>query len=214
MDCIEITNSQKLVAYFRENNEIQLNIIFKCFFRLFYEDFRRLTYKYCLSKFHTKNKEEELASDAFNDGLMSFYYKLKKDGFEEKGAQVKTAFFSFCLFKLKGLTKTLERRFEKETPIDPLVSFNGEKEFNTDVNMTDILSYQILLNKEEEILNRALTELGERGTHLVVWKKVLKLSNEEIAARIGIQPDSVPNEVFKSFRKLKDIVERLQGKNN
>ena len=72
----------------------------------------------------------------------------------------------------------------------------------------------MLLNMEEDILNRAFKELGERGSNLIIWKKILKLSNEEIAARLGIQPGSVPNEVFKSFKKLKEIVERLQGKNN
>src|SRR6476660_4330357 len=155
MDCIEIISSKKLVAYFREDNEIQLNIIFKCFFRLFYEDFRHLIYKYCLNKLHTKNKEEELASDAFSDGLMSFYYKLKKDGFEEKGAQIKTAFFSFCLFKLKGLTKALERRFERETTIDPVLSFDDKRGFNTGT-LTEVQDYQMLLNVEEEILDKAL----------------------------------------------------------
>ena len=209
MDCIEITSSQKLVAYFREDNEIQLNIIFKCFFRLFYEDFRHLIYKYCLNKFHTKNKEEELASDAFNDGLMSFYYKLKKDGFEEKGAQIKTAFFSFCLFKFKGLTKGLERRFEKEMTMDPVLPFNDKEEFNTGT-ITDVQDYQILLNMEEEILDRALKELGERGSNLIIWKKVLKLNNEEIAVKMNIQPDTVPNEVYKSFKKLKEIVDRIK----
>jgi RNA polymerase sigma factor (sigma-70 family) len=213
MDCIEITKSQKLVAYFREDNEIQLNIIFKCFFSLFYEDFRRLTYKYCRNKFHAKHAEEELASDSFNDGLMSFYYKLKKEGFEEKGAQVKTAFFSFCLFKLRGLIKTLERLSAKETTMDPVLLFKGEKEFNTG-NIIDVLDYQILLNMEEEILDRALKELGERGTNLIIRKKILKLSNEEIADRMNIQPDTVANVVFKSFKKLKEIVDRLQGKNN
>jgi len=211
MDCLEITSSQKLVSYFREDNEIQLNIIFKCFFRLFYKDFRHLIYKYCLNKFHTKNKEEELASDAFNDGLMSFYYKLKKDGFEEKGAQIKTAFFSFCLFKLKGLTKTLERRYEKETTMDPVLPFNDKQEINT-ATTTDVQDYQILLNIQEEILDGALKELGERGTNLIIWKKVLKLSNEEIADKMSIQPDTVPNEVYKSFKKLKEIVDRIKGK--
>lgn len=209
MDCIEITSSQKLVAYFREANDIQLNAIFKCFFRLFYEDFRHLIYKYCLNKFHTKNKEEELASDAFNDGLMSFYYKLKRDGFEEKGAQIKTAFFSFCLFKLKGLTKTLERRFEKETTIDPVLPFNNKEEFNGAI--TDVQDYQILLNMQEEILDRALKQLGERGTNLIIWKKILKLSNEEIADKMNIQSETVPNEVYKSFKKLKEIVDRIRG---
>jgi len=211
MDCIEITSSQKLVAYFREDNEIQLNLIFKCFFRLFYEDFRHLIYKYCLYKSHTKNREEELASDAFTDGLMSFYYKLKKDGFEEKGAQIKTAFFSFCLFKLKGLAKTLERRFEKETATGPVLPFNDQQEDKTGT-LTDVQDYQILLNMQEEILDRALKELGERGTNLIIWKKILKLNNEEIADKISIQPGTVPNEVYKSFKKLKEIIDRIRGK--
>jgi DNA-directed RNA polymerase specialized sigma24 family protein len=142
---------------------------------------------------------------------MSFYYKLKKDGFEEKGAQIKTAFFSFCLFKLKGLAKTLERRSDKETAMDPVLPFNDQQEDNTG-SITDVQDYQILLNMQEEILDRALKELGERGTNLIIWKKILKLNNEEIADKISIQPDTVPNEVYKSFKKLKEIVDRIKGK--
>src|SRR5258708_34638784 len=113
MDCKEITSPPKLVTFFREENETHLSMVFKCFFNLFFEDFRRLTYKYCLNKFHTKHKEDDLAKDAFNDGLMSFYFKIKNEDFEEKEALIKTEFFSFCIFKLKGLTKTLGRRFVK-----------------------------------------------------------------------------------------------------
>ncbi len=208
MDCKEINNSQKLVTYFREENEVHLNRVFKCFFNLFFEDFRRLTYKYCLNKFHTKHKEDELARDAFDDGLMSFYFKLKNEGFEEKGALVKTAFFSFCIFKLKGLTKALSRRFVKETVMDAEILLNKPDLAATE-ELNDVLDYEQLLNAEEEILNRALKELGERGSNLIMWKKVLKLKNEEIAERMNIQPGTVPNEVYKSFNKLKEIVERL-----
>jgi RNA polymerase sigma factor (sigma-70 family) len=213
MDCTEITDAQKLVAHFREDNEAQLNITFICFFSLFYEEFRLLTYKYCRNKIYTKHKEEELSSDAFNDGLLSFYSKLKISGFEEKGAKVKTVFFTFCLYKLLGLMKSLKRRLEKETVTDTTLPLNHEKEFDTE-NIFDVMDYQMLLNMEEEILNRAFKELGERGSNLIIWKKILKLSNEEIAGRLDIQPGSVPNEVFKSFKKLKEIVERVQGENN
>ena len=207
MDCNEITSSQKLVTFFREKNEMHLNRVFKCFFNLFFEDFRRLTYKYCLNKFHTKHKEDELAKDAFNDGLMSFYFKLKSEGFEEKGAQVKTAFFSFCIFKLRGLTKTLGRRSVKETVIDPEVAFNNQDLVNNG-ELNDVWDYEQLLNTKEEIFSSALKELGERGSNLIIWKKILKLKNEEIADRMGIKPDTVPNEVYKSFNKLKEIVDR------
>ncbi len=69
MDFTEITSSQKLVTFRLEENEMHLNRFFKWFFNLFFEDFRRPTYKYCLNKFHTKYKEDELAKDAFSDGL-------------------------------------------------------------------------------------------------------------------------------------------------
>lgn len=211
MDCKEITSPQQLVTFFREGNETQLNRVFKCFFSLFFEDFRRLTYKYCLNKLHTKHREEELAKDAFSDGLVSFYYKLKNEGFAEKGALVKTAFFSFCIFKLKGLTRTLGRRFVRETVVDPEETFNDTKLIE-DGELNDVLEYEQLFDAEEEIFSRALKELGERGSNLVIWKKVLRLKNEEIASRMGIKPETVPNEVYKSFNKLKEIVEKLKMK--
>ena len=65
--------------------------------------------------------------------------------------------------------------------------FNEKQELNTG-NITDVRDYQVLLGMEEEILDRALKELGERGTNLIIWKKISKLSNEEIANRTGIQP--------------------------
>ena len=209
MDCNEITHSQTLVNYFRKDDEVHLNNVFKCFFNLFFEDFRRLTYKYCNNKTHAKYKEEELAKDAFSDGLMSFYYKLKNEGFEEKGALIKTAFFSFCIFKLKGLTKSLGRRFIKETVYDPALQVTGANATKAD-ELNDVQDYELLLNMKENILRKGLDELGQRGSDLIVWRKIDKLSNEEIARRVNIQPGSVPNEVYKSFNKLKEIVDRLR----
>ena len=176
---------------------------------MFFEDFRRFTYNYCNNKIQAKYNEDELAKDVFNDGLMSFYYKLKNEGFEEKGAQVKTAFFSFCIFKLKGLTKTLGRRFIKESIVDMT---SHEKDFNETGSgeLTDTKDYELLLNMKEDILYRALKELGQRGSDLIICKKIHKLSNIEIAQRMNIQPGTVPNEVYKSFNKLKEIVERLR----
>lgn len=209
MDCTEITHSQKLVTFFREENEVHLNQVFKCFFNLFFEDFKRLTYKFCQNKIQAKYKEDELARDAFCDGLMSFYYKLKNDGFEEKGAQIKTAFFSFCIFKLRGLTKGLGRRLVKETATDTESQINKSDEMHND-ELSGNNDFELLLNKKEEIFCKALEELGKRGSDLITWKKINKLSNETIAERMNIQPGTVPNEVYKAFNKLKEIVGRLQ----
>ena len=213
MDCKEITNSQILVAYFIEGNEVRLNMIFKCFYSLFFEDFKRLTYHFCQNKIQTKYREDELAWDAFSDGLMSFYYKLKNEGFEEKGAQIKTALFSFCIFKLRALIKTLGRRVTKETVTDFASQVTNAEEIQTD-ELAEVAYYELLLDLEEKIYFRALQELGQRGSDLIIRKKIHKLSNEEIAHRMNIKPGSVPNEVYKAFNKLKEIVERLQKEIN
>jgi len=42
------------------------------------------------------------------------------------------------------------------------------------------------------------------------FEKIFKLNNEEIAAKMSIQPDTVPNEVYKSFKKLKEIVDGIK----
>lgn len=210
MDCIEITNSQLLVTHFRNGDPVHLNKVFKCFFNSFFEDFRRLAFKYCQNKNHTKYKEEELARDAFNDGLMSFYLKLKNEGFEEKGAQVKTVFFTFCIFKLRAAIKSSGGRFVKETSVDPDVLFDGRAGAGAEESTT-AKEHQQLLDAKEEILDKAIHDLGERGANLITWKKILKLKNEEIAYRMSIQPNTVPNEVYKSFCKLKEIAERLQS---
>jgi len=67
----------------------------KCFYSLYFDFFKRFAYKVCLYKKHTRYKEDELAWEAFNHGLLDFYMLVRKNGFIIGEASVKTVLFSF-----------------------------------------------------------------------------------------------------------------------
>lgn len=209
MNCDEINEPQLLISYFQQTSETTLTRVFNCFNTLFFVSFKKLSYKEVFSiKPFTRHKEEELVRDAFNDGLLSFYFFIREKGFESRGATIKTLFFEFCKNKLRGLIKALERLSARQ--------YGGDPENVLERNVTTIFDYQALkeelerMDNEVEILKEAFKLLGKRCTDLILWRKVDKISNEEIAKRINIQPNSVNNEVFKCFRKLKEIADRLK----
>jgi RNA polymerase sigma factor (sigma-70 family) len=213
-NCNDINDPQLLVSHFREKRDEELNDLFKCFFESFYFDFKHLTKKFCEDRYYTKDKEDDLTSKAFQEGLLDFYFKLRTEGYVDKGEKIKIVFFSFNLNKLMALLKKLERRAVRES----IMENDGIDNRVTETSFSDDPFDSVLLQEEQEkheaILNTALTELGERGTNLIVWKKMMRLSNEEIAGRLKITPGSVKEEVYRAFKQLKKIIDRPGGKNN
>src|ERR1700749_4696653 len=101
MECNEINQPILLVNYFRKEDEATKTKVLNCFFKLYLGDIKRFTIVFCLDKPYTKHKEEQLAREAFNEGLLSFYFFIKKNGFANGGASVKSLFITFCANKLK-----------------------------------------------------------------------------------------------------------------
>jgi len=209
MDCNDIGQPILLVNYFRQNDESSKSAILKCFYNLYFESFRRLTFSICLNKPYTEHKGEILAWEAFNDGLLSFYYFVRQNGFEDRGASVKSLFFTFCNNKLKGLISDIERRSLHQARGNPEIFIAKVSEIKEDDYQASN-NYEEQWKKNEILLNKALEILGERCKTLIFLRKIDKLGNEEIAKQFHIQPRSVNNEVFKCVKKLKKIIGELK----
>ncbi len=208
MNCNELREPSRLVEYFRLENELLLQRVFRCFFSLFESKFRSLTLKYCQSRPYTRYREPELATDAFNRGLLSFYQRIKREGFEEK-ASVETAFLAFALMQLKGLVKDLERRSGRTMAMDPEVAPAGRAAV---FEWPSAGQQQDMADRQLEVLRNSLQQLDERSRNLIIWRKLLQLGNEEIAARTGLEPVSVNNEVYRALIRLKKMVREQQNK--
>lgn len=211
MDCNDIGNPALLINYFKSKEESIINRVFKCFNTKYFEEFMLFSCKQILSKWpSTKFKEDELVREAFDEGLFSFYLFIKKNGFEDKGATIKTFFFEFCRRKLLGLVRALHTHSIKYAVGDPEILISR-------VSGADDYDYPALREEMERkdnkvnLLAKALPELGGRCNNLIRWRKLDKLSNEEISKRIGLEPNSVNNEVYKCFVKLKKIIKYFEA---
>lgn len=212
MDCNDIGQPILLVNYFRQDDEPTKSGVLKCFYKLYFETFKRLTFSICLNKPYTEHKGETLAREAFNDGLLSFYFFVREKGFADRGASVKSLFFTFCIKKLKGLITDIARQSVKKTGGNPEIVIAKVSETKEDDYQVSN-DYEEQWKKNETLLNKALEILGERGKRLIYWRKVDKLGNEEIATLLNIQPGSVNNEVYKCLKRLNKIVDDLKKGN-
>ncbi|MEI9910254.1 MAG: hypothetical protein WDO71_11620 [Bacteroidota bacterium] len=211
MDCKELEQPPLLVQYFRSPDPIVVNRALLCCHVLFYNPFKGLGFNYCSTKTYTRYKENDLSEDAFSRGLMCFYEKIRKDGFETRDATVKTMFLAYCLMQLKGLVKNEERSSNRFRAGDPDILI--EKKGNVDETGYGVLNEENdQMDKKEVLFRKGFELLDEMSRNLILWRKYLKLKNEEIASRTGLDAGSVNNEVYKSMEKLKKIINGLRNK--
>lgn len=192
-----------------EIQEVRQQLFF-CFYQLFHGKFKKLAIRYCSTHIHARHQHSELAEDAFADGCLSFYTKLRADGFADRGGSVETVLFAFCLMKLKGMITALERQANRQTTRDPqqLSSQLQELAYNSSTSPEE----EKIMEQKQSLFRQAFQQLEERSRQLLIWRKYQKLDNAEIARRSGLSPVSVNNEVFKSMKKLKALIESLESK--
>jgi RNA polymerase sigma factor (sigma-70 family) len=202
MDCKEIDSPALLTFLFRENQERELNRIFKCFYQHYYETFIHILYRFGNRHPFLKDDPEFYGSQAFADGLLSFQEKMRDTGFVEGAAKVKSFFFSFCIYKLLALISSRRRDNDKY----------NKMVLDTKNDFMAAIDEQDLMNENEALFHQALGLLDEKRRQYILLRKIDKCTNEAIAAKMGITPGAVNNEVFKSFLKLKEIIRSLQEK--
>jgi len=209
MDCTQINDAQLLVQYFQQHDEARITRVLNCFYELYFEYVSGCFKKTVFSKWSsTRNKEIVLSREAFNDGLLEFYLSIRKNGFYEGGATVKSLFTTFCIKRLFGLVSKIVRN--PETYVD---SIKEEGAFQDAATQPQYIGKELEEKGERryEIYERAKSQLDARSATLIQMRKIEKLSNEEIAGRLKtIDPGSVNNEVYKSFQRLKKIVDSLK----
>jgi len=202
MNCQELNQPVLLTVIFRESNERELNRVFRCFHQKYYKKFMRMLYKISDKYSFLKGDPEFYGSQAFNDGLLTFYDKINKNGFVEEAAKLETFFFSFCINKLRALT-TYQRRTEGKR--SELIRVTKGNDLTTDLEAED------LYGEQEALFQKALNAMDEKRRQYIILKKIHNLTKEEIAQKMGIAPDTVNNEVYRSFLKLKENVESLKA---
>ncbi len=98
-ECEEITQVPVALTIMQTRGDKRLEKLFSCIYSLFYKSFL----KWILSKYSNKNvpkdKLLEDAKDAFENGLLTFYEKSKKNELNIKGS-LKTVIYSFGLLQL------------------------------------------------------------------------------------------------------------------
>ena len=198
----EINNPKILTHNFQSQDDRVINKTLSCLEELFKWKFVEHGKNVCKRWPSAKNKHNEITEIAFNDGLFSFFLKIKQDGFEERGLSVEDVLKAFFFSKLRGQLTKIYRESVRASGRDPdLVFANMESDFSI-FKQPGEEEY----SRKEAIFEKAYNKLKEKCKDLIAWRKLLNLKNEEIASRTGLHPNSVNNEVFKCMTHLKRIV--------
>lgn len=211
MNCNEVTDAKLVVEYFISDQEPALSQIFRCFFEKYYDEFLGLSQKQYLSKkIFTRYREEELAYDAFNQGLLKFYLYIRKNGYEERGYMIKTFFFEFCIRTLRGSLKLGEKDAQRKYQGDPEMVFEGRQSAD-EYDLHSIVEQDRIDERQKELLSLALEKIDKRCGNLIQWRKLHKMNKEEAASRMGISARTVDNETYRCMLRLKAIIKELDS---
>lgn len=214
MDCNEINQPDLLVYHIRQDSEAGKNRVFRCFydqcFSYIASYFRKQIFPYWTV---AENWEEELTNEAFEDGLLEFYQSLRDKGFEQyRQAAVKTVLTTFCKRKLFRFMRKLSGSKKNSGTMMPWDDEHDQT--NTALPDYAIREQEEMKKHDEECRLEAMRRLPKRDANLLQWRKWKRQSNEEIAGQMdNIQPGTVTNEVYKSFKRLYVIYDNLR-KNN
>lgn len=205
MDCFELKTPKLLEAYCQVGNEVTKNRVFKCFYELYFEDYCKIFRKDCFFGSTLYTVEEQLQT-SFDFGLCIFYYKIKLNGWVERGASVRTALFTFCRFQLLALTKILKKFQDKSSSFDPsdLINLITDTLLNRDSGLTDEIDKWI---SDWNKYLAAFEKLSERCKDFIRWRKLKLISDEEMKAKypdVDFDSDE-PNQItYRCMKKLRE----------
>ncbi|MGN6419622.1 MAG: RNA polymerase sigma factor [Pseudobacter sp.] len=174
-----------------------MNRLFKCFNEIFYLRFEKFAY----SNFYIP--EPGLIRDAFTDGTVAFYLKVRTQGFQERGATVDTVLMEFCRRSLLALFRGAKKDWEMHSYQDPVV-------FNQSATADEETKAAIVeAELKDATLDKAWQMLGEKCRQILLYRKIEKRELTEIAAKTGLSPISVSDKVHKCFNKIKELVQSI-----
>ena len=196
MECGEITQPTVAIEIIQTPGDRRLHNLFSCIYSMFQGSFLN----WVMHKYHNsphKDKLWEDAKDAFQNGLMAFYHKSRKNELAIKGS-LKTTIYSFGLLQLLAYFKQEKAVYKRADYAKCLLLFFED----------DFLEHERLelLNEREVDLMKALGELPEKQRHILVMKFFEKLKSRQIAEKLNITPGNVDNDSTKAYRELRNIL--------
>ncbi len=211
MDCNELKVPAKLVIHCRQNEETVQSRIFLCFFKLYFEDFKKIFWHNCVTDSILYTIEEQLKI-AFEYGLFKFYIDIRMNGWEERGASVRTALFAYCFNQLRALTKFMRTHPGNQYEGDPDVAIESKSKSLSHV-FSEVAEKE-LTDFEYALYERAFAELDERCKNFIRWRLNQKTDNE-IADKypdVDFESRDPADITYRCVQKLKRIVDKQKVK--
>jgi hypothetical protein len=211
MDCNELKVPDRLVVYCRQDDASVISRIFKCCFDLFFEDFKRIYWNKCVNGSVLYSVEEQLMT-AFVLGESKFYGVIRLKGWEDRGATVRTALFTYCFNQLRALTKFIRSHPGNEYGGDPDVMITAKK---TSLSFDFSDAEKEAEDFEYEIYTKAFSELNERCKDFIRWGRLQEISDDQIKKKypnVNFESRDPTDITFRCVQSLKKIIERLRRK--
>ncbi len=206
MDCLEITQIPAAQVAIKSGDDKLKNDLFRCIYKLFYTDF--LDWINADYAQPGKGTVEELAKDAFQEGLYKFFVYTQSEELKQK-ASLRTIIFTFCKWQFMALNKQDKNKRSREVAFD-------EKD-NTNLGIAEVVNndavywdevFQILLSEKEHMLYQAIRLLPKDKWHnAIMWRYFDKLETPEIAEKLGVSIGDVYNTLSHAKEALKEILQ-------
>ena len=155
-----------------------------------YRSYRGEFVEWAMKQYRT---DEEVALDAFQEGVVSFYYNIKNDKVKASNASIKT--YLFAIAKNILFNKLRKTKFEVSTDYDI-----GEEESSWEMSLFDV-------TERQEFLANALNSLGQNCRKLLQLFYFDGNSMEAIASKLGYKSENVAKtQKMRCLQALRKIV--------
>ncbi|MBD0297109.1 MAG: sigma-70 family RNA polymerase sigma factor [Flavisolibacter sp.] len=196
MDCREITEVPIALEIMQTPEDHRLQKLFRCIYALFQGSFLRwIMRRYSHSRY--KEKLWEDAKDAFQNGLMTLYSKIKGEEFEIKGS-LRTTIYSFGLLQLLALFKKEKRAYSFDDYAQCFELLFEDMVLENEKHK--------LLNERECTLLNALSGLPKKQRTILIMKFFDKLKSKQIAERLDVSVGNVDNDATKAYKELRRVL--------
>lgn len=211
MNCDVYREIRQVITVCLSMNRSDESGMLKCLKKLFFQLFCQRSKSWFWVNSINKFNNEEIFQDAFNLGLTKVWAKGRENKLDQSRPTEVTV-IGICMMQLKGLVTADNRYTSKNSRPGELEQLIEKASYNHNVySMTDA-GEEGKKRQEYELLEKAFAQLSERCQQLITWRKLLKLKNEDIAKKLGIDPGTVTNEVYRSMCRLKNNVDQLKAK--
>lgn len=191
----------------------EFNVIYKCFFDLYFEDFQRMMMSFAKKKSFAEliKNFNECTEEGFQDGYIAFYNEMvkpEKFDFSSEKSSFKNYFLSFCSnhcckhatekYRYKQGNNSLKKEFE-------VITDNNE-------DREEMLLREILYTERQKLLLDALKRLDKKTKTLLELRFYEGLKRREISERLSMDPNNISHALNRGQNKLRRFIEKLKKK--